>query len=284
MSNDQAVAERIYAPGMARGWGLRVWRDMVREQLASRELIWRLFMRDFAARYRQSILGFLWALIVPVVAVATFVVMSRAGILRTGSPSVPYPLFVLTGLVLWQIFAAGVVACTTALVAGGSMVVKINFPKEVLVVSALGQVVVEFLIRLLLLATLMAVYRVTPGWGALAFPLATLPLWLLTLGTGLLLAFSNALVRDIANIVTVGMTFLMFLTPVIYPQPEAGILAEIMRMNPLSILVTAPRELLFHDTIADPGRYLLMSGVSVGVFLIGWRLFHLVETRVAERL
>ena len=78
-----------YRSGQNGGWGYRVWHEMVSELVDSRELVWRLFLRDFKAKYRQTVLGFLWALIMPLLTVATFVFLNRAGILNIGKVDIP---------------------------------------------------------------------------------------------------------------------------------------------------------------------------------------------------
>jgi lipopolysaccharide transport system permease protein len=278
------VEERIYTPDQGRGWGLSVWREMGREAILSRELIWRLFMRDFSARYRQSILGILWALILPLIAVGTFVFLNRSGLLNVSDTGVPYPVYVLLGLTIWQVFAGGLTVCSNAIVAGGSMVVKINFPKETLVVAAMGQVIFELLVRVILLAAVMIIFKVAPKWTVVFFPLVLLPLLMLTLGIGFFLSLLNVLLRDVANVVTLATTFLMFLTPVVYPLPSIGAFAALMRINPLAGLVTASRDVVVTGYLTDPAGFVWTNALAMVFFFFAWRVFHLVEPRMAERV
>ena len=274
----------VYRPHQQVGWGLSIWREMAMELLRSRELIWRLFLRDFTARYKQSVLGILWALIMPLAMVGTFVLLNRSGVLNIGELDIPYPAYALLGLTVWQIFAGGLSACSNSIVAGGSMVVKINFPKETLVIAALGQAVVETLVRLGLLVLVFALYRLVPHWTTVFFPLVLFPLLLLTLGLGLLLSLLNVLVRDIANIVTLATTFLLFLTPVLYPVGKEGVLAIVTAYNPLAALVTGARDVVVTGYLTEPLQYAWASGLSLVLFLVSWRLFHMVEPRMAERV
>lgn len=279
-----AVEVREYYPGARRGWGPRVWRELFRETVTSRELTWRLFLRDFSARYRQSVLGVLWAVILPLVAVSTFVLLSRAGLFNPGELSTPYPVFVLLGLTVWQVFAGGLTACSNSIVSGGSMVIKINFPKSTLVFAAMGQVLFELLVRIVLSAIIMAVFRVTPHWTAVFFPLALIPIILFTLGVGFFLALVNVVLRDVGHVVTVLATFLLFLTPVIYGPPTHPLMATVIKYNPLAGLVGAPRDLLLEGQLTDPFAFAWSAALSLVVFLFAWRFFHLVEPRIAERV
>jgi len=273
-----------YRPGQSKGWGYPVWHEMLSELVDSHELVWRLFLRNFKAKYRQTVLGFLWALIMPLLAVGTFVFLNRAGVLNIGKVDIPYPAYALLGLTVWHIFAGGLRASSNAIVAGGSMVVKINFPKEALVLSSLGEAIVETLVRLALTAFVFTIYKVVPAWTAILFPLSLIPLLLFTLGLGFMLSLLNAVLRDVANIVSLSTTFLLFITPVLYPEPKAAFFKAFTIFNPLAALVSGPRDLVVKGYLTQPISYLFYSGLSLIIFIISWRLFHLAEIRIAERV
>jgi lipopolysaccharide transport system permease protein len=274
----------FYAPNRYLKLGIKIWLKMFKELIRSRELIWRLFVRDFLAKYKQTVLGILWAIIMPLLMVGSFVLLNRSGLLNIGKTAVAYPVFALVGLSIWQLFATGLVACANSILQAGGMVVKVNFPKESLVIAALAQSIFEFLVRIGLLVAVFAIYRVVPSWMAVFLPLVLIPLMLLTLGLGFLFALLNVLVRDIGNIVTLMTTFMLFLTPVLYPAPSSGFFAFLSICNPLSALVTGARDLVLSGSIKEPFQFLLASLVSLVIFLISWRIFYLAESRMPERV
>lgn len=276
------LEERIYTPDQGRGRPFGIWQDMVAEALRSRELAWRLFVRDFSARYKQSALGVLWALLIPIIGSATFIFLNSTGVLNVGDVGVPYAVYALLSLTLWQVFSNGLIVCSNAIVAGGNMIVKINFPKETLVVAAMGQVLFELFVRLVLVVVVMIATQTPFQWTTLLFPLVLLPLLLFTVGLGFLLSLLNVIFRDVANVVTLAATFLMFLTPVVYPAPESGLLATVMALNPLSGLIAAPRDLLLRGYLGDPAGFAWSAILSVILFFVAWRVFHLVEYKMAE--
>lgn len=282
MNNQNIV--RKYRPGQNSGWGYHVWHEMFSELADSHELVWQLFLRNFKAKYKQTILGFLWALIMPLLAVGTFVFLNQAGILNIGKVDIPYPAYALLGLTVWHIFAGGLRACSNAIVAGGSMVVKINFPKEALVLSSLGEALVETLVRLALTVLVFALYQVVPAWTVILFPLSLIPLLLFTLGLGLMLSILNAVFRDVANIVSLSTTFLLFITPILYPEPKAAFFKAFTIFNPLAALVSGPRDLVVKGYLTQPVSFWFYSGLSLVLFFVSWRLFHLAEIRIAERV
>ncbi|UCC94471.1 MAG: ABC transporter permease [Candidatus Omnitrophota bacterium] len=276
---------KLYQPDaqIKKGW-LSLWRQMFSELIGSRELIWRLFVRDFLAKYKQAVFGVAWALIMPLVMVGVFVFLNRAGVINIGTTDIPYPAFALLGLSIWQVFATGLTACSNSIVAGGSMVVKINFAKESLVIASLAQALFDFLVRIGLLVVVFVILRVVPAWTTLLVPFALIPLLLFTLGLGLILSLLTALMRDIPHIVTLLTTFLLFLTPVLYPVPQGKLFAILNRYNPLSTLIIEIRNLVIVGRITEPLRFMIISLFCLFLFLVCWRIFHLVEPRMAERV
>ncbi|MDD2890553.1 MAG: ABC transporter permease [bacterium] len=272
----------VYTSGKSRKKGIEIWKDMCLELIRSRELISRLFIRDLIGRYKQSLFGHLWVVINPFVAIGTFILLNRAGILNIGHTDIPYPLFALIGLSVWQLFSGGVMIASHSILSAGGMISKINFPREALVFSAMGQVIFDFLVRFCLIVLFFIIFKFVPSWGILLFPFALIPLIFLTLGLGMLLSIVNTVIRDTANIVSIFITFLMFLTPVLYPVPLR--FSRVFKFNPLSPLITAPRDLIAYGYIKEPTGFWIMSVVSVLIFLVCWQIFHLAETKLPERL
>jgi lipopolysaccharide transport system permease protein len=257
---------------------------MGQELWSSRGLAWRLFLRDFTGRYKQTFTGLAGAVIAPVVSVLTFLLLNKGGVLDVGDVGVPYPVFAFVSLTVWNLFSAGVTTSTNAVVSNTSFVTKISFAREVLVLAALGETLVELLIRILLVVVVFAIYQVVPAWTIVLAPLAMVPLLLLTLGIGFITAIGYALVRDVGKAVAMLLTFLLFMTPVLYAAPDNQLFATIARVNILTSLVGVPRDLILYGTVADPMHYLWSSLISVAVFFFGWRFFHLSEVRLAERM
>jgi len=260
------------------------WREMAISLSQSRELIWRLFLRDFNARYRQSLLGAAWALLNPVITVGIFVFLNRSGILNIGSTVVPYPVFAFIGMSLYGIFSTGLSSCSNSIVGAGSMVVKINFPKISLVIAAMGQAVAEFIVRLVLITIAMVLYGATPSWTSAFLPLALLPLILLTLGLGLILSLLAGIIRDVLYIVSYLTILLLFLVPALYPAPHTGGLAVLNKWNPLSHLIVGCRDILISDGLSNPPGFLSAAMFSILIFLLSWRIFYISESRIAERV
>jgi len=263
---------------------LSIFSEIFNELRKNRWLTYQLFKRDFFALYKQSFIGVLWAFIIPLVSVGTFIVLNQSGIFTIGDINVPYPIYAILGMAFWQLFSTGLIASSNSLVAAGSMIAKINFSKKSLVIASTGQSIVSFLIQFVLVGILFVYYWIAPSIAILLIPITIIPIMLLTLGLGFILSLLNGIVRDIGNTLSVLMTFLMFLTPVLYAKPTTGILATVTNYNPRYYLVSAPRDLVLMGTISEWKGFLIASVLSAIVFMMCLVVFHLTETRVAERI
>ena len=272
----------IYEPNRQLKLGIKIWGEMFQELKDSRELIVRLFLRDLSAKYKQAVFGNLWQLIMPFVAIGTFMYLNRAGVINIGHTDLPYPLFALIGLSVWQLFSSGINAGCQSLVNAGDMIAKVNFPRESLVFSSMAQAVFEFIVKIFMIIFLFVFYRYLPPWQIIFFPLAVLPIMVLAVGLSLILSLVNGILRDTANLINLLTTFLMFLTPVLYPLTNKNFL--LFKLNPLSALVSAPRDLIMYGRITQPLDFCLAAVVSFLSFFIFWRVFHIMETKIPEKI
>ena len=257
-----------------------IWDDLA----SNRWLTYQLFRRDFFAAYEQSFVGALWAFIIPLVSVGTFVVLQRSGIISVGAINVPYILYAVMGISFWQLFATGLVAGTNALVQAGPMVIKINFSKKSLIIASAGQALISFCIQLGFVLVLLVYYRIPPSFNVVFLPLFIIPLVLLTLGLSFLFAVLNGIMRDIGTMLLVTLPFLMFITPIFYARPVGGLLASVTRFNLLYYLICVPRNMILSGTMHELGAYAAACAAAIFLFGLSLYIFHLAETRVTERI
>jgi lipopolysaccharide transport system permease protein len=261
-----------------------LWKEIFHELKHNKWLTLQLFKRDFFAIYKQSLVGVFWAFIVPVISIGTFIMLNRSGIFEFGTIDVPYPIFAILGMAFWQLFSTGLITTSNSLVKAGSMLIKINFSKKSLVLASAGQSLIPFIVQMILVCILFLVYNIFPNIKILFFPLLILPIILLTLGLGFILALFNSVVRDVSTALSVFMTFLLFLTPVLYAKPKIGILMPVTKFNPLYYLISMPREFILKGTMTEWKGYLISIGISILIFIVGLVVFHLTETRITERI
>jgi lipopolysaccharide transport system permease protein len=263
---------------------VNIFVEIVREIKKNQWLILQLFKRDLLATYKQSFIGIFWVIILPLVSVLTFVVLNHSGIFTIDRLDVPYPLFAIWGLTFWQTFSTGLLAAANALVKAGSMVVKINFSKKALVIASAGQALIPLATLTALALLLSFIYGYLPSPWILLVPVLAIPLLVMVLGLGLILSLLNGIIRDIGNVLSMLITFLLFLTPILYPLPKEGGFARISSLNPLYYLINLPRDLILFGTSTNWTGFIWSSITALLVFLLCLVAFHLTETRVAERI
>ena len=273
--------EIIYTPTGVRRNGMVGWRIMVNDLVDSRRLIWLLILRDISVRYRQSVLGYLWAVIPQIVTVGGFAMLNAWRVMPMGETVIPYVIYAAWGISVWQLFAGCLSACTSSLAAAGSLVTKINFPRECLVIAAIGQPIFDFLVRLVPVIVVFIWYGFTPSWGVIFLPLALGPVIFLALGVGFVLSIANLAIKDTGNALGTALTLGMFLTPVLYPPPVRWPFTLINYLNPLSPLLTATQDLIAAGSLTRPETFAAACLLAVAVLLVGWRAFRVTILRAA---
>ncbi|MFQ5875630.1 MAG: ABC transporter permease [Dehalococcoidia bacterium] len=250
--------------------------------VAYRELLFLMVARDLKARYTQSLLGFYWAVINPLVHALVFTAAFSI-VVRIDVGDTPYFLFVLTGLLSWNLLAHSVADATESLVEHDNLVTKVPFPREVIPLSAVLARILDFLLSLLVILALMAAFR----WPLHPYILLALPLGglqvLFALGVGLCTSMANLFYRDVRQLVAVGLPLWMFLSPVIYPVtlvPEQ--LQGLYRLNPMVGLVNAYRGVLLHGALPPVTDLVPVAAFSLVLLGGGFWLFKKLEPRFAE--
>lgn len=238
-------ASQMRAPGLM---FRAIWRDIYH----SRDLAWRLFVRDATAQYRQSLLGVVWAFVPPVVTSLIFVALRSSNLVDLGETGVPYPVFVMVGAILWQVFVESINAPLKVVTAAKPMMAKISFPREALVVSALFTILYGLVIKLIVIAGVLLLFRVPPTWGLLLAPGPILTIVAVGMCLGLLLTPFGLLYGDVATGLPVATQLLFFITPVVYVPPDTPMFRVIGILNPVSVPLNAARDLLTQGTMAQP--------------------------------
>lgn len=276
--------EMLYTPESKLNHPIRLLRRMWLDLLASRELAWRLMIRDISAQYRQSALGILWAFLPPIVMATGFTLAGNANVLNVGETDIPYPAYVMFSTSLWQTFTEALNGPVQAVTDARPMLARVNFPREAIILAKLGEVGFNFAIKLILIIGLFLWFRVSVSWSVLLAPVALVHLVLLGTLFGTLLAPLGVLYKDVPKSLTLLTGFWLFLTPVVYPVPTEGTFGRLVNLNPVTPLLTTTRELATTGVVSNPAGFWMVSGVTmVGLFLI-WIAFRLAMPFVIERV
>lgn len=257
--------------------------SMVAQFPTAWSLGYRLAVRNIRARYRQSLLGLFWALLPPLLTSAVWILLRSQNVFEFGAIEVPYPLFVLMGTMLWQVFSESMTIFLNGLNTNRSLLVKINFPQEALAYAAFIEVTFNLGIKVLLIGAAMAFYQVPPNILVLPAIGGMLILVMLGLSISLLLSPVAMLYKDILLGVPVLLQFAMYLTPVVYAKTTFTGIASIMNYNPVTPVLTSIRSWLL-AVPGDPMGLILVGAISLGLLVVGLIAYRISLTIVIERI
>ena len=270
----------------SRGGALEIW--------GYRELIGRLVQRELGARYKRSVLGWLWSMLNPAATLAIYALVfgvllkfepPRAGNGRFDN----FALYLFCALVMWNAFYGVITGAMSALLDLGSLLGKVYFPPEAPAVAALFTVLFQAAIEASILM-LILICLVNVSWTFLLWPVLLLFLSIFALGIGLVLSVWNVRYRDVGYLATIALQFLFYVTPIVYPLsiiPERAMglpARDIIRLNPLSQFTEASRELLYGLDWPGVLRLGLMALISLAVGVGGWLMFKVRTRDIAEEL
>ncbi len=248
-----------------------------------RDLLSLLIWRDISARYRQSIVGYSWALIKPVMSMIIFTAIFSYFAKISAGDGIPYPVFAFAGLLPWLYFSTALSASTGSIVGGSALLQKVYFPRLILPISAVVVGLVDFAIQLVVLFALMLFFKMPPPPQIVLFPVFAFLAMLTALSVGLWLTALNVKYRDVSMAVPFLIQIWMYCCPIIYPVsmvPER--FRTFYALNPMVGVIEGFRWSILG--ISDPNW--VMMGISFTVVLVllfsGMFYFRKVETTFAD--
>lgn len=247
-----------------------------------KELIFRLAWSDFKLRYKNSLLGFVWSLLDPLLMlVVLYVVFSNLMKIQVEH----YQLFLLLGIILWNFLDRGTSMSIFGIVGKPSLVQKIYFPRDILIISSCTTALMMTLLEFVVFVIFMAVFRTVPGVSALIFPLVFFCQFLIVLGLSLGLSALNVFFRDVQFIWRLIMQIGFFATPVIYPItifPQS--LQWFVLLNPMARILTISRDCILYGTAPGAADLAYVAVSSLIVLFIGYLIFDRLDPRFAEAI
>src|SRR5919106_4221855 len=182
------MIERRYTPESELRHPGELLGKVLHDLQGARYLAWRILLRDLGARYRQTLLGYVWILIPPLAIALGLTLATRAQILRIAATDIPYPSYLVFSMSLWQTFSEALAAPPALIRRSRSILARVYFPREALAIAGLGDILVNFTVRLMLIVAVFVVFRVIPSWSALAALPVAMVLIVLGYAIGLMLA------------------------------------------------------------------------------------------------
>jgi lipopolysaccharide transport system permease protein len=254
----------------------------IRDVWAYRELVYFLIWRDLKVRYKQTVLGVLWAIIQPFFLMVVFSVFFGK-LARVPSDGIPYPIFAYAALLPWSYFAQSLNNCGNSLVGSRNLITKVYFPRLIIPISSVVSGLVDFAISFSILLALMFYYQIFPNLMILLLPLLTIMTMATALGAGLWLSALNVQYRDIRYSISFLTKFWFFATPVVYSSSLVpGKWRFFYGLNPMVGVIQGFRgALLGKGQIAGP--MFMVSVITIALLLItGMLYFRRMEKSFAD--
>ena len=247
-----------------------------------RELLHFLTKRDIKVRYKQTVLGGLWAIIQPVFTMVVFTFFFGR-MAKMPSDGLPYPIFVYAGLLPWTYFANALSASGNSLVGSANLITKVYFPRLMVPASASLAGLLDFFVAMLVLCGLMVYYQLLPSFGVFLFPVLVGLTFLCAIGAGLWLSALNVQYRDIRYVIPFLVQLWMFVSPVIYP---VSIIKKeyqwLLALNPMSGVIKAYRASLLGHLPVDWSLLGISTAIILLLFISGLYYFRRMEQVFAD--
>lgn len=259
------------------------------KQLAEyRELLRTLISKDIRSRYKNSVLGFAWNFVIPLLQLFVFWLLFGI-IIKVAPPgNYPFAVFLFTGLLPWNFFANSLIGGAMAIIGNSNLVKKIYFPLQILPAATVLSQFVSLLLGMVVLAVVVVAFGVGLSWTLLLLPIPFAVELLLILGLVYFVACANVFYRDIEHILGIIIMAWMYLTPVLYPitildgKPAWAQLAA--HLNPLTGIINAYQLLILDHTMPDWGWLGYSAVCAIVMFVVGFTVFNRYKYRFEEEI
>lgn len=242
-------------------------------QFKYKELLLELIKREIKARYKQSILGYTWVILVPLLNLIVLTAVFSFFV-RVPTGNIPYPAFLFTALVPWFFTVNSISYATSSLVNNSSLITKIYLPREVFPISTIFTKLIDFSLSFFILLVILILFKINLGITVLYLPLIFIVQFILVVGISLILSALNVFYRDIENVLGVLLSMWMYLTPVLYPQELIPIkLIPFFNLNPMMPIIGAYRNVLLYKLPPSWFSFIYAIVVSILIFVFGYLFF-----------
>jgi lipopolysaccharide transport system permease protein len=247
------------------------------------QLAYRFFIRDLKASYEKSFLGYFWIFIPPLVTSLIWILLNANSIIQVNNVPMRYSAYCLTGSMIWGIFAESVLKPLQRYKSSIGIMVKLNFPREAVVLASIYDLVWGILIRLLILVPLLNFLGYNPGAHTFYAFLAMLVVSFIGLSIGLILTPLGLLFNDISRMITMGLPLLMYLSPVLYPISGRVFFVRFIDFNPVASWLEFTRSILGNYHYSN--SFFLFFWIFLGLlmFLLSLILLKITLPIIIER-
>lgn len=244
----------------------------------------QLAKRDIKAAYRQSFLGITWLFITPLFTSLVWIILNASGTVKLSDTGIPYPLYAFSGTLLWSIITEAINTPMQVTNAARGILSKINFPKEGLLLSGIYKLLFNSVVKVLLLLVFVVVFGVGFHKSILFLPLILIGAILFGTTIGLIVTPIGLLYQDVSKIISIGLRFLMYATPVVYAIPKEGAVKAIMELNPITPIIVTARDVIVGFSPTYLNYFLIVILCCIPLLLIGLLFYRISIPVIVERL
>jgi len=252
--------------------------------VAYRDLLYALTVFRLVVRYKQSMLGWVWAVLQPLAMILVYtLIFSRVA--RVSTDGVPYPLFVFSGLLPWIFFSSAISNAMNGLVAHSTLLTKLYFPREIIPLSYVFAALVDFAIASVILGGLMVYYRVPFSWNILyALPVIAI-LIAFTSAIALFLSSIQVRFRDVAAALPVLLQAGVFAIPVVYSVGSVPVrFQRLYLLNPVASLIGSFRSVVLHGSAPDAQAFIVAGAITICCLVLAYGFFKVTESTMVDEI
>lgn len=242
----------------------------------------QLTAREIKRKYARSYLGILWSVLNPLLSMAVLSLIFSQMFRRSIEN---YPIYYLTGYILWQTFTVATNTAMTTLADNKMLLLKVKFPMELFILTRVYTALINLAYSLAAYVIMLAVYRITPKWTMFLSPYIILCLFLFSLGISYMLATAYVFFGDVKHLYTVILTLWMYCSAIFYPVEQLqGFIRTVIRINPIYIYILCLRKAVMHGTLPNGTEFLQMTLWGVGICLAGYFVFKKNKNRIMQKI
>ena len=238
--------------------------------------------REIKRKYARSYLGIIWSVLSPLLMMVVLSLIFSQIFKRSIEN---FPVYFLTGYMLWQLFTESTNSAMTALVDNKLLLIKVKTPKQILTLSRVFTALANFLYSLIAFVLILMVFRIRPSFAILAFPFVVALLLLFCIGIGYMLSIAYAYFGDVRHLYSVLLTLWMYMSALFYPvEILPDYMQRVVALNPIYAYIEAARECILYHGFPDIVMWMKMLLWGIGIFITGLAVFSRNENRIMQRL
>lgn len=245
-------------------------------------VIRELTSREVKRRYARSYLGILWSVLNPLL---TMAIMSMVFSTMFKKSIENFPIYYLTGFVLWNLFSAATNTCMNALVDNRLLLLKVKLPKQIFILARAYTALVNFGYTCIAYVIVLVAFQIRVTWTMLLFPVIVLLVLLFSLGIGYVLAIAYVFFADVKYLYSVFLTLLMYMSAIFYPVTNLSpMMQKVLEWNPVYLAIAIMRDGVMYGRVSEPYMWIRLVSCSLVSFVLGYMVFKGKENSVMAKI